>query len=298
MSDAVWLPAFLAGLRRGCAVARPGAETEAVAVQLASIWQRVETTHPQGAVAAVTFFAYLGEHLAAGDLLPLLEAVHAEDLYLACACAAADPRALELFERQFMPRLERALAGMRLCVADRSDVLQTLRERLLVGRRIEKYDGRGPLASWLQVCAVRIARELLGRDHLHLPLEGPAVAQLAPGVPDPEISYLKRRYGDAFRDAFREAFEAISAREQTLLRLNVVDELSIDQIAAIYHIHRATAARRLQRVRSELVRRTRELLSERFQLSSQELRSMLRLIRNITNITLRSLLGQRRASPS
>src|SRR5262245_6697776 len=56
------------------------------------------------------FVAYVAQRVpASGDdakreesMLDALAALHAGDLYLACGCAKGDPRALEVFEKQFL----------------------------------------------------------------------------------------------------------------------------------------------------------------------------------------------------
>jgi RNA polymerase sigma-70 factor (ECF subfamily) len=113
---------------------------------------------------------------------------------------------------------------------------------------------------------------------------------LAPGVPDPELAYLQRHYGAQFRKAFAEAVAALAPRERNLLRHAVIDGLGIDQIAAIYHVHRATAARQLKQVRSTLVANTRERMRLTLGIGETELDSIFRVLVAMTGITLREIL--------
>src|SRR5439155_4329771 len=117
--------------------------------------------------------------------------------------------------------------------------------------------------------------------------------QLAPGVPDPELVYLRRHYGERFRHAFAEAVKALAPRERNLLRHAVIDGLGIDQIAAIYHVHRATAARQLRAARQTLVDATRERLRVALGASASELESILRVLMSMADVTLRHVLGRR-----
>jgi RNA polymerase sigma-70 factor (ECF subfamily) len=277
-----------------------GEQGGAIAGVLVELWARIEREHAHRPIEPDAFFAYLAARVdpgAPGALAARLAAVHVEDLYLACACAARDPGALQRFEDQIVPRVEGSLAGMRIADTDRRDALQALRERMLAAEpaAITKYDGRGPLASWLKVCAVRIARERTRRERRHVSLDE-GIGDLAPGVPDPELAYLRRRYEHEFRSAFAAAVEAMPPRQRTLLRLSIVDELGIDQIAAIYHVHRATAARRIRDAREELVARTRAEMAAKLQLGPAELDSVLRLILSIADVTLRRLLPARRGA--
>src|SRR5262245_4663613 len=120
-------------------------------------------------------------------------------------------------------------------------------------RGIAGYDGRAPLAVWLQVVAARLGLRQHNRDRRQAPASDSELDQIAPGVPDPSLAYLKRLYGAQFRAAFAEAIDSLPARARNLLRHAVIDELGIDQIAAIYHIHRATAARQLKQARESLI---------------------------------------------
>ncbi|MBA3395359.1 MAG: transcriptional regulator [Deltaproteobacteria bacterium] len=270
----------------------------------AALWSRVERGHAHRPVEAAAFLAYVESRVEreapgvpdAPDVHDRLAAVHVEDLYLACACASGDREAIAMFESRVIARVEIALASMKVAPAERSDVMQMLREQMIVEGGITKYDGRGPLASWLKVCAARIARGRAERDRRFVSLDAGdnAIGNLAPGVPDPELEHLRARYGAAFQHAFAAAVGALPPRQRTLLRLSVVDGLGIDQIAAIYHVHRATAARRIQAAREELVTQTRTRMATELVLTPGELESVLRLIRSIADVTLRLLMPGKR----
>jgi RNA polymerase sigma-70 factor (ECF subfamily) len=105
---------------------------------------------------------------------------------------------------------------------------------------------------------------------------------------------VKARYVDEFQQAFSAALCGLSARDQTWLRQHVIDGLSIDQLGALYHVHRATAARHLQRIRVAVLAATRERLGSRLQVRPSELDSILRLIRSRLHVTLRWLVRRRR----
>ena len=118
--------------------------------------------------------------------------------------------------------------------------------------------------------------------------------QLAPGVPDPELAYLQQHYGAQFRAAFREAVLSLTPRERNLLRHSVLDGLGIDQIAAIYHVHRATAARQVKQARSSLVEATRERMRMMLGVGETELDSIFRVLVSLAHITLREILAPRK----
>ena len=78
---------------------------------------------------------------------------------------------------------------------------------------------------------------------------------------DPLLSHLKAEYRTEFAGALREANAELDSETRTLLRQQIVDQLSIDEIGAAFGVHRATAARWLLRARGALVTATRRLAS-------------------------------------
>src|SRR5215475_13883246 len=119
---------------------------------------------PDVALGPEAFARHLARH-AGADPEGYLAAVHAEDLYLACACSAHDAAAIRALEARHLARVPAALARLR-ATPDRADeVAQRLRERFLVGARaIADYSGRGPLAAWVRVAAVRTLLSMLRHD--------------------------------------------------------------------------------------------------------------------------------------
>jgi RNA polymerase sigma-70 factor (ECF subfamily) len=232
----------------------------------------------------------------------MVDVLHSGDLELARRLARAEPDALATFEQETLPAVERGLTAMRLPDDVRREALQVLREQMLVGkdgkRGIERYDGRAPLALWLRVCAARIGQRATARARRSVDVDDHELEQLAPGVPDPELVYLRRHYGERFRAAFAEAVANLLPRERNLMRHAVIDGLGIDQIAAIYHVHRATAARQLRHARQALVDATRDRLRTALGVTASELESILRVLMSMADVTLRHVLAQRSAQES
>jgi RNA polymerase sigma-70 factor (ECF subfamily) len=251
-----------------------------------SVWERARAAHPELIDAREEFCAFAAA-------LPDLERRHVEDLYLAWACARGDEAALVAFEREVVPALARALASFGDC----DEVIQVLRERMLAGARgISAYDGRAPLVVWLRVCATRIGLRSLERERRAEPLDDRRLDELAPGVDDPRLAYLRRVYGASFREAFDAAVASLAPRERNLLRLSVIDGLGIDQLAAIFHVHRSTAARRLEQARDALVAATRDRMRVTLAISESELESILRMLHSLTDLTLGNLRERGRAT--
>lgn len=274
---------------RASRVANQPPDLRALHAVVETVWQRARSTHPDCAVSPGELFAYIGHRIGDGDPVAELERRHVVDLYLACGCAQGDAAALAALERDVLPQVQRALARLRLGSDDRVEVIQVLRERMLVakdGRRgIAAYDGRAALATWLRVCATRLGQRHAARGSRTVDLDA-ALDQLAPGVPDPELAYLKRHYAAQFATAFGDAVASLTPRERNLLRYSVFDELGIDQIAAIYHMHRATAARQIKQARRALAEATRQRLRATLGISESELDSILRVLTSVTDALL------------
>ena len=66
---------------------------------------------------------------------------------------------------------------------------------------------------------------------------------------DPEVEYMKRTYANEFKASFADALKQLGPREQTLLRYHHVDGLNIDEIGAIYRVHRVTAFRWIEKAK-------------------------------------------------
>ena len=253
----------------------------------APAWIRAREAYPDLPDERDAFLAFAATRTSVTDL----DGRHVEDLYLAWACDRGDATALAAFEREIVPALVRALARF----PDRHEVVQVLRTRMLVGdgdrRGIAAYDGRAPLATWLRVCATRIGLREQARARRAEAQHDRELDQLAPGVPDPELAYLKRLYGASFRAAFDGAVTSLAPRERNLLRLAVLDGLGIDQLAAIFHIHRSTAARRLEQARAALVAATRGRMRVELGVSESQLESILRVLHGLSELTLRQALA-------
>lgn len=231
-----------------------------------------------------------------------LDGLRPADLYLAAACAKGMPAAINAFDRDYMKEVDIALARMRIGPPRLSDVKQLVRQRLFVGGgtagqptsagKIAEYGGRGDLRRWVRSVAVRTClndlrkgkREILvDDDHL--------IAQHAVSSDDPEVDYMKRTYANEFKQAFSEALANLGPREQTLLRYHHVDGLNIDEIGAIYRVHRVTAFRWLEKAKELLVRHTLDTLRARLKLPAAELDSVLRMIRSQIHLSLVRHLG-------
>ncbi len=270
-------------------LAAAGAEVDASAT---SLGETVQEAHGRGqtrwgvSVDVEVFARYLGERIdSAAEDLP---SMHIEDLLLACACATGDAAALRTFEREYVSTLPGMVSRLAPPDGVVDEMRQNLRERLLVATPerppgITRYAGRGALAGWLKVVAIRETMALLKRRGPDTDDEEVALLS-APGH-DPEFDHMKKRYGDAFRAAFKVALVALPSRDRDVLRGHLVERLSIDQIGSLHGVHRATAARWLVSIREGLYDRTRDELTRALDIDAHEYESILRLIRSQLHVT-------------
>jgi RNA polymerase sigma-70 factor (ECF subfamily) len=231
-----------------------------------------------------------------------LDGLRPADLYLACACARQLPGAIAAFDRDYIREVDIALARMRVGPPRLQDVKQLVLQRLFVGGgttgaptsagKIAEYAGRGDLRRWVRSVAVRTCLNELRKGKREVLVDDDQlIAQHAIASDDPEIEYMKRTYSAEFRTAFGDALQKLGAREQTLLRYHHVDGLNIDEIGAIYRVHRVTAFRWLEKAKELLARSTLDTLRARLQLPASELDSVLRMIRSQIHLSLVRHLG-------
>jgi RNA polymerase sigma-70 factor (ECF subfamily) len=260
------------------------------------------TAWPQLHVDAVDVVSFVARQVTPDLAEAALDGLRPADLYLAAGCARQLPQALAAFDRDYMREVEIALARMRIPAPRVADVKQLVRQRLFVGGgtagaptsagKISEYGGRGDLRRWVRSVAVRTCLNELRKGKREILVDDDQlIAQHAIAADDPEVEYMKRTYASEFKAAFAEALGKLGAREQTLLRYHHVDGLNIDEIGAIYRVHRVTAFRWLEKAKEILVRGTLETLRGRLKLPTDELDSVLRMIRSQIHLSLVRHLG-------
>jgi RNA polymerase sigma-70 factor (ECF subfamily) len=227
-----------------------------------------------------------------------LEELRDGDLYLAFALASGDPAAVKAFETSLVPQIDVALRRLRLAGGTADEVKQALRVELLAGpdAKIGDYAGRGDLAAWLRISATRKAFKLVKRadreetlDEIlldHWPGSGS-------GSTNPERKHMRSTYTAQLKQAIREAFAALEVRQRNLLRQHILDELTIDDLAKLYRVHRATCARWLADARADLGKQTRKRLVAALGTPSDELESVLRFLDSDIELSISRILSSR-----
>lgn len=238
-----------------------------------------------------TLAAWLGERVEAvsGPTAPELEL---PALVLACACVHGVDGAAAAFRERHAPDIDAALRRLGLPPAEADDVRQAVLGKLLVAGsdKLRSYGGRGALGGWVRAVTVRQAISM-GRRRAPLDRARDEVPTQLPGLLDPEHDYLKARYGEELRRALREAVERLPAEDRNLLRFRFVDGLTLDELARVFDVHRATVARHLARARADVRKATLRALRTGLRLDGAEADSLVRLVRSQLELSLSGLLG-------
>src|SRR5687767_4913474 len=202
--------------------------------------------------------AFVGPRLAGSgpDLAAALAALPAGDVALAAACAAQEPTAHAAFD-SVLTEVDAAGATTRAPRDLVEEVKQLLRVQLLVAKDdkpagIAGYKGKGPQRGWVRITATRELIRHLKKASREQPVDEMA-RRLDEATDDPVLEQLKSEYHTHFAKALRDAIADLSAEDRTLLRQQIVDGLSIDELGAAFGVHRATAARWVNRARAALV---------------------------------------------
>ena len=243
------------------------------------------------------FVAHLARRLEPGDeLAAALDAVHGEDLFLACACEAGDDDAILALERHYRAAISAALHKIEPTHAGptHDDVLQALRMRLFVGARgeppgIAAYRGRGRLSAWLHVTVMRAALNAV-RD-APAPVDAALYGALERLVADPELEELRGSFRELFASSFAKAVASLSVRQRALLRHALIDRLNVRQIARVYGVHFTTVARWIAGAREALAIETRRLLADHLDVSDSELHRMIGAVQSRIELGLSRIFG-------
>lgn len=216
------------------------------------------------------------QHLGWTESLP----PRACDVYLSCACAAGDEQAWRHFEATYIGPMRAAAA--RICPepAAQDEVLQRVRHKLAVGPSpgLLKYTGKGSLLSWLRAVTRRAALDV--RRELGRVGEPPRREPSDSLRSSMESRFDRSRYLPAFERSLANAFKQLAVRDRNLLRMHYANGVGIDALGQAYGVHRATAARWIERIRQSILAAVRaDLTTGGDALSQDEFAEVVRLMR-------------------
>jgi len=247
-------------------------------------WDRCRTARPEVTVSLDAFRAYLAERrppeVTEADQLA---SWCLDDLYLTCACVAGDLAAVEAIEREIIPIIDLALTNWDRAIID--ETRQQLRAMLMVdhagrGPLLAQYGGKGALRRWIRVVAAREASKVNRAATVATPVDDDALFDALAPATDPLRSFVKADAATAFKAAFLATLGELESRDRTLLRLHILDGLTIDKIAPLYDAHRATIARWIAAAKQVVLAGTRKRLMHDLRIDAAEVDSLIRLVQS------------------
>jgi RNA polymerase sigma-70 factor len=251
---------------------------------------------PELPLSLEQFASHLARHIPAeADPVAYARSLVAEDLYLACACVQDLPGAVNAFDARFLSRVPDYVRHIDRSPGFGDEIRQQLRERLLVRRpdgpaRIADYSGRGALASWLRVTAVRVAL-----DHRARPaddrIDDTALLDELATEASPERDVVRRRYAEAMTAALRRAVAALAPEQRVILRMYFAAGHTTQQIATLLRVDRSTAARRLVAARKAVFDHTHHYLRAELPVETGEFASLARALHDQLDVSLGGLLA-------
>jgi len=246
-----------------------------------------------------TFAKHLAHVIkASGSEASAISTLAIEDLFLACACLAGVEGAAAAFSARHGATIRGTIAKI-VRGADNGEVEQQLVASLLVGSaagpaRIGSYAGKAPLDRWLGVAAQRAALMWLRENRTEARArDGAAAEPAAGGDTHPEMAFLKDRYRGDFEQALKESLARLPERERTLLRLHLVNGVSVEKIGQMFAVSQPTASRWLAAARETLLGDIKSTLGNRLGASSQELASLAGMVASRLDLSLSMLLRSR-----
>lgn len=262
------------------------ARLSALCAEAAAAWPGV-VVEPTAVVTA------LAGKLASAEP-PSLEPAAIGELHLALACARGDSAAIAAFDRAYLDVVPHALASMKLPAATVDDVRATVRDKLLLADgdrppRILDYAGRGRLRGLVQVTATRTAIDRIRHEEREVELP-PGTRDLAASA-DVALSLIKAQYRDAFAAGFARAVASASRRDRNLLRLHFLGGVTLEQLATMYGVHRATIVRWLAAAREAVFGATREHVASTLKAPTEELDEMFDLVKSRIELSVERLLA-------
>jgi RNA polymerase sigma-70 factor (ECF subfamily) len=279
--------------RRSAAADRPDALAAAPGgdERMAAAVARGRAAHPELDLDEATFARRLAQ--LAGNAGAPLDALAVEDLFLACACVAGARGAAAEVQRRYRPEVRGAIARV-VTGPDAVDIEQRLWVELLTASdrappKIAGYAGQAPLGRWLSVAAQRTALNWVRSSRAEARARKGAGAEPVHDTP-PEVAFIKDRYRLAFEQALGRALANVSDRDRALLRLHLVNGLSMERAGQMFGVSQPTASRWLAAARDALLDDVKATLHAELRVSSLEMKSLADLVASRLDLSLSELL--------
>jgi len=263
------------------------------AVQLEGLCDEAEAAWPEFRIPRHIFLAKLrtvapSDGTVAFDWTQLCHV----DLYLAVACSIGESAAITVFSRRYMSRLSHYLRRFGDSSELIDDVRANLEDKLLfsaeVGHppRIHQYVGRGPLEAWVAMTAQRSLLSML-RSRGSASRSAPAdelweLWSAASGLERDE----SHRFADTIRETLRQVIQSLPVRERNVLRLSIVEDVSLSQIARMLNVNQSTVSRAFHACLDKVNEEMRVRLKALHGMRDSEIESVVRDLRSQIDLSL------------
>lgn len=245
---------------------------------LSRCFHEAKAAYPEVLLSEGPFIAHVRDKLALLGEGGVLADLRTTELFLARAAADREPVAIAYFERDTFREVEAAYRRFPQIPIALDDVKQRLREKLFLVQPagILGYAGTGALRGWVRAAALHLLLNITERETREEPMSNEKLFDVVIGdEPSAEVAYVKLACRQELEEALAFAMSMLSDREKTLLRHAFVDRRNVDEIGAVYGVHRATAARWVASARSRLVELTHGDLIKRLGVSDVEAHSII-----------------------
>ena len=206
------------------------------------------------------------------SFIPYLERIHTEDLYLTMGMSTGDEKAWEIFEERFAPKIN----DFAQYYADDEDIAEDVfaytKSSLFVkikktGKpKIDSYNGRGSLESWLKVI---VYREVI--THQKNRVKTISLDSIVLGVEEDHdyVSEIK-----TISKILTSGFKSLEEKDKVLLREYYILKQPERILADKYNVNVSTISRRLRKICDNLYVVFFTLAKNDFHLERQEAKDM------------------------
>jgi len=262
--------------------------------ELEAALREARTAWPHLTVDPEAFASALAHHVRdASDPAAALRELAVADLYLAQACATGARDALAAFAERCDATIAACLRDFGLATHAVEELVQEVRTKLFVAidgpPKIATYSGRAALTSWVKTVATRTALDRVRKKDTTLH-DDEVLAHVPDAADSPELAHFRDRYRVEFKEAFEAALASLDVRERNVMRQYFVDRLTLDEIGALYGVHKTTVSRWLDTARLALAKRTRAQFRQRVDAAVADLDSIMRLLQSQIDLSLSRVL--------
>jgi RNA polymerase sigma-70 factor (ECF subfamily) len=103
---------------------------------------------------------------------------------------------------------------------------------------------------------------------------------------DPELEYLKVKYGPQIRAAFVNTLAALPTREATIMRLFFLEGMSAQAIGRSFQVSARTVQRWLSHCQKDVLRQTRQHLKAQLSSNTDDVDSLMRVVAQELDTTI------------